>query len=56
MERKKDPQSKDYNRAHLPTLKECGMQGKIPKELDFNRLQRIKEYCDKLCIELDRKD
>ena len=55
IQRKKDPQAQDYNRTHLPTIAECGMQGVIPSEFDFNYLQRIKEYCDKLCSILNKK-
>lgn len=31
-----------------PTIKECGLEGKIPPVLDFNILARIKRNCDDL--------
>lgn len=32
----------------LPTIAQCGMQGKIPEELDFNTLAKIKKLSDGL--------
>ena len=31
--------------SHLPTIKECGMQGKIPPELDFNKIHSVNVLC-----------
>jgi len=48
LQRKKDPKAPDYDRNKLPTLSECDMKGKIPKQYDFNHLQKIKNCCDTL--------
>ena len=50
IQRKKEPTpKKGANKyATLPTIAQCGMQGKIPPELDFNRLLEIKKACDAL--------
>lgn len=34
--------------ATLPTIKECRMDGKVPKELDFNTLYKMKSICDEM--------
>ncbi len=39
---KKSP--KKYNA--LPTIAQCNLEGKLPKELDFNKLAEIKRLCD----------
>ncbi len=39
---------KKKGKKHLPTIEECGMTGKIPLELDFNKLEEVKYHCDKL--------
>ena len=50
-QRKKEPvgtahrKKKDNN---LPTLADCGMEGKLPQGLDFNILASIKYHCDKI--------
>ena len=46
----KDKESKDteYDLTHMPTLEECKMQNKLPPELDFNHLAKIKACCDKI--------
>lgn len=53
-QRKKDHKSPDYDPKHLPSLEECGMTNKLPPDLDFNHLQKIKESCDKI-YELSKK-
>lgn len=51
LQRKKEPvgtahrKKKDNN---LPTLADCGMEGKLPQGLDFNILASIKYHCDKI--------
>ena len=40
--------------ATLPTIAQCDMQGKIPPELDFNRLLAIKKASDSLYEELTK--
>lgn len=50
-QRKKEPKhtvDSKKRKIELPTIEECGMQGKVPKELDFNILFKIKELCDAL--------
>lgn len=41
-------QTKKKGKKHLPTIEECEMQGKIPPELDFNKLEEMKYHCDKI--------
>lgn len=33
-------------RHYFPSISELGFEGKVPPELDFNRLRTIKEFCD----------
>ena len=40
-----DVNSWDYK---YPSLKDCGLEGKLPAILDFNILARIKRSCDDL--------
>ncbi len=41
--------SKARRKYHiLPTIEQCGLEGKIPEALDFNKLSKIKHYCDKI--------
>ncbi len=50
-QRKKEPVDNSHRKKKdnkLPTLQECGMEGKLPKGLDFNILSSIKYYCDKI--------
>ena len=50
-QRKKEPVSQSHRKRKdnsLPTLAECGMEGKLPQGLDFNNLAEIKTHCDKL--------
>ncbi len=53
-QRKKEPFAKKGNNrfATLPSIAQCDMQGKIPTELDFNRLAAIKRASDTLYSEL----
>ncbi len=46
IQRKKDKNSPNCD--ILPTLKECGMEGKLPEDLDFNYLRMLKDSCDKI--------
>lgn len=48
LQRKKEPVRKNYQKdnTNLPTIKDCGMEGKIPPELDFNKLYKLKSICD----------
>ena len=49
IQRKKEPEYKQQGKKEkFPTIAECGLTGKVPKELDFNRLNAIKLYCDKM--------
>lgn len=52
LQRKKDNnenfEKKRRRDISLPTIEQCGMVGKIPPELDFNILSKIKYHCDKL--------
>lgn len=54
-QRKKEPiHLKDYKdkrvryQNNLPTIAQCSMQGKVPPQLDFNVLARIKKLSDEL--------
>ena len=50
-QRKKEPVSVNHRSkkdSKLPTLAECGMEGKLPEGLDFNNLAAVKFHCDKL--------
>jgi len=48
IQRKKNPQASNYDKGHFPTLEECGMQDILPPQLDFNKLMKLKESCDKI--------
>ncbi len=49
MQREKEPVSaENKNKKALPTIRQCGLEKKIPPELDFNRLKEIKALCDQL--------
>lgn len=48
IQRKKDKDAPGYDYEHLPSLEECAMADKLPYNLDFNYLQKIKKYCDNL--------
>lgn len=50
IQRGKEPLSPDNKKRKntLPTIEECGLKGKIPKGLDFNILNSIRQYCDKI--------
>ncbi len=51
-QRKKEPDGIFDKRKRrdisLPTIEQCNMSGKIPPELDFNVLSKIKYHCDKI--------
>ncbi len=51
-QRKKEPDGifdkRKKRDISLPTIEQCHMSGKIPPELDFNVLSKIKYHCDKL--------
>ena len=49
-QRRKEPARKNSrkNDSNLPTIKECNMEGKVPKELDFNLLYDLKTKCDEV--------
>ena len=49
IQRKKEPIEGNKKRKYsLPSIEECGFQDKIPKGLDFNTLESIKNCCDKI--------
>lgn len=50
LQRAKEPLNPDNKKRKntLPTIEECGLEGKIPKGLDFNILNSIRLYCDKI--------
>ncbi len=54
-QRRKNQNAPDYDKTHLPSLEDCGMQGKLPKYLDFNYLQKIRILCDTLYELYDKK-
>ena len=47
-QRKKEPVRNNLKKEsrNLPTIKECGMEGKVPPQLDFNTLYKLKNICD----------
>ena len=52
-QRKKEPyhfsnKNRKNRDTSLPSINDCNMQEKIPPELDYNKLGRIKTQCDKL--------
>ena len=46
--RQRNLQTSNEENYSFPTIEDCGLKGKIPKELDFNNLAKIKEPCDKI--------
>ena len=51
IQRKRKPTEGDENDVtswayKYPTIKECGLEGEVPAELDFNILARLKRDCD----------
>lgn len=50
IQRQKEPKriKGKQEKVTLPTIKECEMTGKIPEELDFNTLYKIKNVCNEL--------
>ena len=50
IQRQKEPKriKGKQEKVTLPTIKECEMTGKIPEELDFNTLYKMKNVCDEL--------
>ena len=47
-QRRKNQESPDYDKTHLPSLKDCNMETMLPADLDFNYLQQIRRLCDSL--------
>lgn len=50
-QRRKEPVDNSHRKRkdrELPSLRYCGMEGKLPEGLDFNNLAAIKYHCDKI--------
>ena len=54
-QRRKNQSDSGYDKFHLPSLEDCGMEKLLPKDLDFNYLQRIRILCDTLYELYDKK-
>jgi hypothetical protein len=54
-QRRKNQDMPNYDKKHLPSLEDCEMGDRLPKDLDFNYLQKIIEQCDEL-YDLSQKD
>ena len=50
LQRLREPvEKKGSKKTYLfPTIEQCGLKGRIPKELDFNNLAKLKAPCDKI--------